>query len=155
MAGTDANTIDWNAALPRVVHGTSIVLGGKAMLIIGPSGSGKSSLALQLMAFGAALISDDLTRVSADQSGVWVENPGPEGQAFGIEARGIGLLNAAGHGPARLECIVDMAQVEADRLPPLRTVAVAGHTIPCLYRVDNPAFSAMLIQFLRHGRRDV
>lgn len=155
MAAPRARSIDWNGPLPRVVHGTSVALGEKGILLIGPSGAGKSSLALQLMAFGATLISDDLTRVTADHTCVRIESPIPEGQVFGIEARGLGLLAAPKHGPARLDSIVDMGHIETDRLPPLRTVVIAGHSICCLHRVDSPAFPAMLLQYLRRGRQDV
>ena len=43
------------------LHATTIALDGAGLLILGPSGSGKSSLALQLMAAGAVLVADDRT----------------------------------------------------------------------------------------------
>jgi len=41
------------------IHASCVAVDGKGLLITGASGSGKSALALQLMAFGAHLIADD------------------------------------------------------------------------------------------------
>lgn len=46
------------------INATAIALNGRAILITGDSGAGKSSLALALIEQGAVLISDDVTRVS-------------------------------------------------------------------------------------------
>jgi ABC-type uncharacterized transport system fused permease/ATPase subunit len=43
------------------MHGTTVAMAGQGLLIIGPSGSGKSSLALDLMSKGMELVSDDRT----------------------------------------------------------------------------------------------
>lgn len=51
--------------MPVLVHGTAIVVGTTGLILIGPSGSGKSSIALQLIGSArraghfAALLSDD------------------------------------------------------------------------------------------------
>src|SRR5680860_706999 len=50
----------------EVLHATSIAINGCGVLIRGAPGSGKSSLALQLMALGGVLIADDRTHVSRD-----------------------------------------------------------------------------------------
>ena len=47
-----------------IVHASCVALGGRGVLILGGSGAGKSGLALQLMAYGAALVSDDRTILS-------------------------------------------------------------------------------------------
>ena len=51
------------------VHATSVCVDGSAALLIGPSGSGKSSLALQMIGFGAQLISDDQTTMKLTDGG--------------------------------------------------------------------------------------
>ena len=48
-----------------MLHATTVALAGQGVLILGPSGSGKSGLALQLMAMGAELVADDRTIVTA------------------------------------------------------------------------------------------
>ena len=45
----------------KKMHATSVALEDNGVLIEGPSGSGKSDLALRLIDSGATLISDDLT----------------------------------------------------------------------------------------------
>lgn len=45
------------------INATAVALNGRAILITGDSGAGKSSLALSLMEQGAVLISDDITHV--------------------------------------------------------------------------------------------
>ena len=47
-----------------LVHGTTVEIAGQAVLIRGPSGSGKSDLALRLIDGGAQLVADDQTELS-------------------------------------------------------------------------------------------
>ena len=55
---------------PRIsaetVHGNSVTKDGRAILITGPSGSGKSDLTLRLFDRGYGLISDDRTILKRD-----------------------------------------------------------------------------------------
>lgn len=46
-----------------VIHASAVVHRGRAVAFIGPSGSGKSSLAAALCAMGAPLLSDDVLRI--------------------------------------------------------------------------------------------
>jgi len=52
------------AARSEIRHATTVAVAGRGLMIEGPSGSGKSALALELMAFGAELVADDRTRVA-------------------------------------------------------------------------------------------
>lgn len=51
--------------MPRLFHGTALVIGTTGLILVGPSGSGKSGLAVRLMAAArrsghfAALVADD------------------------------------------------------------------------------------------------
>ena len=47
----------------ELVYGTAVAIDGRAVLLRGPSGSGKSDLALRLIEGGAMLVSDDQTRL--------------------------------------------------------------------------------------------
>jgi ABC-type phosphate/phosphonate transport system ATPase subunit len=47
-----------------LVHATTIQLGAHGVMLLGDSGSGKSDLALRLIAEGALLVSDDQTNVT-------------------------------------------------------------------------------------------
>lgn len=131
-------------------HATAICYRGKGLLITGPSGSGKSGLALQLMALGAVLIADD--RVALRRAGPQVMMSCPATIAGLIEARGIGILNAPREETAPLSAVVDLEQVEHDRLPPSRSVSYLGVEFPLYWRVDASHFGAGLLHLLAHGR---
>lgn len=122
----------------------------KAALILGPSGSGKSGLALSMMALGATLVSDDRVVLEARGGDVWASPPDPI--AGLIEMRGIGLLRAPYRAPAKLCVVVDLAALETERLPVRHHMSVLGARIDLLHRVDSPYFGAGVIHFLRFGR---
>lgn len=57
-----ALTLAWRGMVP--IHGSAVSTDGKAVLICGESGAGKSSLTAALVAQGASLISDDLSAMA-------------------------------------------------------------------------------------------
>lgn len=132
------------------LHASAISFAGRGLLILGQSGAGKSSLALELMAFGATLVADDQVAVTPqpDQQPLMTA---PAAIAGLIEARGIGLLRHA-FKPARLTDAVDLDREETMRLPEARETVIAGCRIPCLSRVEHPAFAAMVFAYLKGGR---
>lgn len=137
-------------AVTETIHATSVSFAGQALLISGPSGSGKSSLALQMMALGAGLIADDRTILRVENGRLIASCP--ETISGMIEARGIGILNATAADPAPVAAMVDMGQVEPARLPDPRKVTQLGQTLPLFWRVEYPHFAASLMQYLSHGR---
>ena len=74
------------------LHASCVAWGQTAVLITGAAGSGKSSLALALMAYGCRLIADDGTQLTLEQGRLIAGCP-PALRGL-IEARGLGLLNA-------------------------------------------------------------
>ena len=58
-----------NYPKPEILHASCVTDGVSAVLIVGPSGSGKSALALELMSREAALIADDRTIVELTEGG--------------------------------------------------------------------------------------
>ncbi|WP_420569374.1 HPr kinase/phosphorylase [Thalassovita sp.] len=127
-----------------------MALNGAAVCILGPSGSGKSALSLQLMAYGAKLVSDDRCRIWRQEEQLRIDAPDTiRGQ---IEARGVGILNAVQSEPALLALWVDLTQEEVHRLPPNREKVCLGVSLPIVHNVRAQHFAAAILQYLRAGR---
>lgn len=139
------------APAKEILHASCVAIAGRAVLIRGASGAGKSSLALQCIGLGAALVSDDRTAVTYVQGQVVAQ--APDSISGLIEARGVGLLNSPAAGSVAVALVVDLDQTENERLPPMRETLVLGQPIPMLLDVDAPYFPAAVLQYLRHGRR--
>ena len=142
----------WTPDAGVTVHATSVALAGGAVVIVGAAGSGKSGLALQLMAWGARLVADDRTALSLQGGALWASCPA--GRAGLIEARGVGLLRADPAPPSRVALAVDLDQTEAERLPPVRSVRWLGRDVPLLHKAATPHFAAAILQYLIGGRID-
>lgn len=136
----------------EVLHATCVAVEGRGLLILGPSGSGKSALALQLMSRGAVLVSDDRTRVTREDDRLVAKCPTPDLSGL-IEARGIGLLRASALALVPLALAVDLGQAETDRLPPYRHVTILGVSLSLVLQVQNDHFPDALMLYLRHGRQ--
>ena len=133
-----------------IVHATCVVWAGRAVLIRGPSGSGKSGLALQLMAFGCQLVSDDGTCVIVRDGALFAT--APQTIRGRIEARGVGLLAAEARRTARLILVVDLGLLETHRLPVWHGTEILGCELALLHRVESTHFPAAILQYLKGGR---
>lgn len=125
---------------------------GRAVLIRGASGSGKSNLALRMLAFGAELVADD--RVVLTLRGRYVHASCPSSLRGLIEARGMGLMHATPAPPTRLSCVVDLDHESDSRLPVRQTVTVLGCDLPLLHPAPGLDFAAALMLYMRGGRKD-
>ncbi|MEM9436242.1 MAG: hypothetical protein AAGA15_04310 [Pseudomonadota bacterium] len=119
---------------------------GKALLIAGASGSGKSSLALELMAFGAGLVADDVTHL---EIGDGLMARAPDTLPRAIEARGVGLLKAELVERAQVVAAIDLSSRVAARMPQEQSISLLGHSIPLLLRPATGPVAAMLLQYLK------
>ena len=129
-----------------------MAVAGRALLIEGPSGSGKSSLALEMMARGADLISDDQTLLT--RQGNRLVADAPTAIRGLIEARGLGLLKVEPAGPSPVIALLDLAHPETDRLPPIRKIVVLSIPLILFNNSLSPYLAAGLVQFLKgnlHG----
>ncbi len=133
----------------ETVHASCVALAGRAVLVLGPSGSGKSALALQLMALGCVLVSDDRTVLTLRRGHLCAA--APPAIRGRIEARGVGILSAAAVA-ARVAVAVDLTRAETERLPKVRSVTFLGTDIPLVRRVDSDHFPAAILQYLKGGR---
>lgn len=132
------------------LHATAVAFDGKSIVITGPAGSGKSSLALQLMALGAELIADDQVILTITDKGLFASCP-PSILGL-IEARHVGVLNAEPSSSTLVVLAVDLGQTEQDRTPEHRYVTWLDHEIPLLWSTKSPHFPASLLQMLKAGR---
>lgn len=115
----------------------------------GASGSGKSSLVLELMSRGAGLVSDDRTCLRMSTNLVVAFAPDP---LLGmIEARCVGLLRAKPAAPTPVTLVVDLDEVETDRMPEQRRCNILGQSIALLHKAETPHFAAAVLQYLKVG----
>jgi HPr kinase/phosphorylase len=115
------------------VHATCIDLAGAGVLIVGPSGSGKSDLALRLVAAGAWLVSDDQCDLWVKDGLLWARAP----QRIDglIEVRGVGILTAPRKSATVLRLAVELTAVPVPRLPEARAWATPDASWPRLPRL--------------------
>ena len=100
--------------MAEFIHGTAVSITGKAVLIRGPSGSGKSDLALRCMTaapgplFGAPalLVADDQVLATRQDDRVLLRAPDAIGGR--LEVRGIGLITLPFVSDVELALIVDL-----------------------------------------------
>jgi serine kinase of HPr protein (carbohydrate metabolism regulator) len=89
---------------------------GAGVLLRGPSGGGKSDLALRLIEAGARLVADDY--VEADREGDDLVVRPPATIAGLLEVRGLGVLKLDYLASAPLALIIDLVAAESiERLP--------------------------------------
>jgi HPr kinase/phosphorylase len=133
-----------------ILHASCVAVDGRGLLILGAAGSGKSSLALTLMAWGARLVADDRSRLTLHEGGLWAS--APETIRGQIEARGIGILTVPALARARLAAAVDLDRDETERLPPERNIALLGHELPLILNGPGLSFAAGVLHYLKGTR---
>lgn len=135
------------------LHASAVAFAGQGILIVGASGTGKSSLALRLMALGSQLVSDD--QVDLETNGDQLTARPPKNLKGLIEARGVGILHAESLDAADVALIVDLDTPEIERHPKWHTKAVLDLSRPCLLKTRNPAFPEAILQYIKAGRAEV
>lgn len=135
-----------------ILHASCIAHQGRGLLILGPSGAGKSTLALRMMALGARLVADDRTVLRGDAGRVVAD--APDALRGLIEARGVGILHAAAHGPVDLALVVDLGRPEPERLPPDRRTLLLDASLPLVLGAGRVHLASILLQYLVGGRAD-
>ncbi|MDZ4367197.1 MAG: HPr kinase/phosphatase C-terminal domain-containing protein [Afipia sp.] len=119
------------------IHASAVLVGDRGILIRGPSGSGKSRLAFDLILAGRAgqipavtLIGDDRVRLTAANGRLVVQGV-PE-LAGMIEIRGLGIRTISHTAEASVAVVIDLDAADAERLPPLQALKtrVSGLEIP-------------------------
>ena len=126
-------------ALQATLHASAVLVGARAVLIRGPSGSGKSKLARELIESArgngsgfARLVGDDRVHLET-ASGRLLVRPA-QALAGLLEVRGVGVLRVDHEPVAVVGLVVDLNAVDADRLPePERQrIEIEGVVLPRL-----------------------
>ena len=105
-----------------LVHGTALLIGGRAILLTGPAGSGKSDLALRMIDRGAMLIADDQTRLTCP--GPRLLASAPDGIAGRLAVRGIGIVTCPhGGGAHPLSLVAALTTAPRSETAPLLDAA--------------------------------
>lgn len=135
------------------VHGNSVKINGKGILLTGPSGAGKSDLTLRLIDQGGCLISDDYTEVRCEGRQAILSPPAEI--AGRLEIRGIGLMKLSHCRDIPLHLVFELKNhSEIERMPEDRSMSFDGVTVP-LRQIDPFTASAEAIVRLLAGTDDV
>ncbi|MBM3533578.1 MAG: serine/threonine protein kinase [Alphaproteobacteria bacterium] len=135
---------------PPTVHGTAVALDGRAVLILGSSGSGKSDLALRLIEAGWTLVADDRVVLSR-RSETLVAAP-PRSLAGLIEARGIGLCRVPFLAEAEVALAVELIPAgRIERHPEPASRVFLGIHIPLINIVSFEASAPAKLRLALEG----
>jgi HPr kinase/phosphorylase len=134
-----------------ILHASAVAMGGKGLLILGKSGSGKSGLALRLISLGASLVSDDQVSLELSSEGGLIARA-PNRISELIEARGVGILRVDSVEEAPLVLAVDLDTPPEARQPQRRQITLLGCEVVLLFGRSVPNIDAVLAVLLRSGR---
>ncbi len=128
-----------------ILHATAVAIDGHGVLITGPSGSGKSDLALRLIDRGAKLVSDDAVAINlVDGKLMLATAPNIEGK---IEVRGIGICDVDTVSLMPLRLVVDLCS-DVERMPPsCRTTHIRSYDIPYFALVPFEPSAAIKLEY--------
>lgn len=130
------------------LHASAVAVAGRGLLITGGAGSGKTTLALEMIALGAELIADD--RVAAEPDGRGgLSLSAPAAIAGLVEVRGFGLARLPARGGVPLALIADLDRAAPGRLPEPRTRRLRGIACPVFLCKGKPGLAAALTCLMR------
>ena len=123
----------------ETLHASTVAIDGRAVMISGPSGSGKSDLALRLLDRGFTLVSDDQTIVKRD--GDRLVATAPPTIAGKLEVRGIGIVEMERTNDVPVALLIELTS-DIQRLPDdSRERVILGVKLP-LVSIDAMTASA-------------
>jgi len=142
------------------IHASAVLVGAKAVLIRGPSGSGKSRLALALLQAAQAghlpfarLVADDRAHVEAVNGRLLVR---PAAALHGLlELRGIGIERMAAERVAGVGWVIDLAAEDVARLPEkgAQEVVIHGIRLPRLAVISAQDALPLVLALLQSSTR--
>ena len=126
--------------MKQQIHGTCVDLSGSGVLLRGPSGSGKSDLALRLIDCGAVLVADDRVDLVVQDGSLTAA--APANLAGMIEVRGMGIMAVPSIPRSAIGLVIDLVHEDAlERMPEPMVCSLLGVDLP-LIRLDARSASA-------------
>ena len=122
-----------------LLHASCIAIGGRAVLLTGSPGAGKSDLALRLIDSGAQLVADDQTMLQREKD-MLLASP-PAAIAGMIEVRHIGLVKMPFVESIPVRLYVELTPLDAriERLPEPDSIFLLDRPVQ---RLRLPGFAA-------------
>jgi len=137
------------------VHASAVLIGSRAALIRGPSGSGKSRLALALIDAAASgrvrfarLVADDRAELTVSNARLLVR---PAATLAGlIEVRGLGVRRLPFEAVAVVGLVIDLEAADGERIPApsAQTAEIDGVVLPRLPVAAGADAAAMVLAAL-------
>ena len=139
----------------RNIHATALVLDGRGILIMGPSGAGKTDLAIRLIEAGGELVADDQVLVRLEKGRAVAR--APDQIAGKMEVRGFGIIDMPHRAEAVIDLIIDLKpRRDIERMPdpamreidgaPVRAVELDGFEASAVAKVK------LILKGLGHAR---
>ncbi len=138
------------------IHASAVLIGAKAVLIRGASGTGKSKLSWELLQAAergvlpfARLVVDDRALVEAC-GGRLLVRPAPTLSGL-IEIYGLGIRHLPFEPVATVGLVVDLAAPDADRMPPdaAEKTVISGISLPRLSVAAGMAALPLVLAYVR------
>ena len=130
-----------------LIHATAVAIDGRALLLRGAPGSGKSDLALRLIDAGARLVADDQSELCRRGDALIVR--APAAIAGLIEVRGIGIFRLDALAEAPVALVADLVAAETvERLPARRSEAILGLALPLIALAPFEAAAAAKLRLM-------
>ena len=124
-------------------------INGSGVLIVGSSGSGKSSLAINLLALGSKLVADDQCELIKNNNRFRVSKPASLPNS--IEIRGVGLVSVPMVVETSLDWVVDMDEAETERMPDLRFTKIDGYRVPTVFGKNMDELASRIYVLVRNA----
>lgn len=137
------------------VHASCVEIAGAGVLLRGPSGSGKSDLALRLIEGGARLVADDRTDLIVEEGRLMARSPATI--AGRMEVRGLGIIDVPCRASVTVALVVDLVTPDSvERLPEAQRCTYLGCAVPLValapFEASAPAKIRLAAQAAQQGR---
>ena len=131
------------------MHATCVDINGSGVLIVGRSGSGKSSLAINLLALGSKLVADDQCELVKKNNRYRILKPASLPNS--IEIRGIGLVSVPTVVETTLDWVVNMDEAETERMPDLRFTKIGDYRVPTVFGKNMDELASRIYVVVRNA----